>query len=226
LALQLRSVDFGNSNQEKLSFSLEKDYYCRSQTSSVLPTPAPSLTLELTNSSGIFPDVLMTIHATVFGSYSGVLFWRLDDHGWIAVREEPSTGALLTFSSTVGHSLMWNALGLDQFCITAGHHNLSFQVQSSVHGNSNMISLDFSVGLDHYCLFQSTSSAQERASASNTGVVVGLACGGVLLLLIPAGAIVLWRFVKRMERKRSPVSERNELHIALDDLTHVGPIMV
>jgi hypothetical protein len=154
LYLQLRSETVGKSNAIVSSFSLGSDYGCTTATKvhsdlpprniSVLPRvpDVARVTLTLTSTGGVFPDLTMGWSANVSGGYSGFLRWRLDNSDWIADR---------SIDSDENGTVRWNDSSLSEHCLRARPHFLFLQVQSDAYGDSFVISRDFTLEWDYGC---------------------------------------------------------------------------
>jgi hypothetical protein len=150
ISLQLQSSTLGDSNIIWVYFDLDRDYYC--VPARLSHSPSHSITscarLQIDSSSRICPDLHFEIQPDILGSYSVLLFWRLDDHEWFPVSSPgTSTPAVITSNSLI--SINWNVSDFNHFCTPSGHHFTSLQLQSSTLGDLKTVSSYFDFESDY-----------------------------------------------------------------------------
>jgi hypothetical protein len=144
LSFQFQRIpDGGQGPIATASFFLSQDYSCPSRAAN-----SAAVTLTLTGTSGVFPELTMGIAATVSSGYSGVLQSRVDEHEWIAATFR---GSDCIMNSNLTSSIQWHDSDFRDYCLPVGRHSLFLQIQSEIFGNSSIISLDFTVAWSYGC---------------------------------------------------------------------------
>jgi hypothetical protein len=137
ISLQIQNASLGNSAVISRAFTLVVNSGC-----------GPDVALALTGAGGIFPDLTMAFQATVSDGYSGILMWRVDDEDWFATT---LSGSDWVINSNLARTVTWADSDFDLYCLQAGTHLLSLQIQSDSFGNSSVISRDFTLGWNFGC---------------------------------------------------------------------------